>query len=101
MAHRAAVDARVAAAFAGLAREAAAARLREAGIAYGMVNRVEELSRHPALRRVTVETEAGPASIVAPPALRDGRQPELGPVPAVGEHSLAIRQEFAAAVAAE
>lgn len=97
VANRPEVDARVAAVFATLSRDEAAARLRAAGTAYGLVNRVEDLSGHPALRRVTVDTEAGPASIVAPPALRDRRHPALGRVPAVGEHSQAIRREFAAA----
>ena len=51
-------------------------------------------------RVLTVETERGPASIVAPPAIRDGRAPELGPVPAIGQHSAAIRREFAVNAAA-
>ncbi len=45
---------------------------------------------------MTVATPGGPASIVAPPAIRDGAKPELGPVPAIGEHSALIREEFAA-----
>ena len=101
VANRAQVDLRVASVFAGLGRDEATARLRAAGTAYGLVNEVHDLSRHPALRRVTVDTEAGSASIVAPPALRDRRPPELGRVPAVGEHSQAIRREFAVATAAE
>ena len=96
VANRAVVDARVSAVFAGLNREAAVARLRAAGTAFGLVNGVAELSSHPALRRATVETERGPASIVAPPTLRDGLVPELGPVPSIGEHSAEIRAEFAA-----
>ncbi|MEH3148541.1 MAG: CaiB/BaiF CoA-transferase family protein [Methylobacterium frigidaeris] len=94
VANRPAVDAAVAARFARLDRSAAADRLRAAGTAYGFVNGVSDLSTHPALRRVSVETQAGTASIVAPPALRDGRAPVLGPVPAIGEHSEAIRREF-------
>ncbi|WP_298962127.1 CaiB/BaiF CoA-transferase family protein [uncultured Methylobacterium sp.] len=95
VANRPAVDAVVAAAFARLDRAAAADRLRAAGTAYGFVNGVSDLSTHPALRRVGVETPAGTASIVAPPALRDGQAPVLGPVPAIGEHSETIRREFA------
>lgn len=98
VANRAEVDALVAQALAGLVREEAACRLRAAGTAFGFVNGVEDLIQHRALRRVTVETERGMVSVVAPPAIRDGeRAPALGPVPAIGQHSVAIRAEFVAA----
>ncbi len=96
VANRPEVDAVVANVFAELSRDEAADRLRAAGTAYGFVNGLADLVSHPALRRVTVETQAGPASIVAPPALRNGRAPVLGRVPGIGEHSEAIRREFAA-----
>ena len=95
MKQRAVVDARVGAKFARLTREEAAAKLRKAGTAYGFVNGVADFAAHPALRRVNVETEKGIASIVAPPTIRDGETPALGRVPAIGEHSAAIRAEFA------
>jgi crotonobetainyl-CoA:carnitine CoA-transferase CaiB-like acyl-CoA transferase len=101
VANRPEVDALVGRAFASMTREEAAQRLRAAGTAYGFVNGVMDLPHHPALRRVTVDTEAGPASVVAPPAIRDRRPPELGPVPRIGQHTDAIRREFATAVAAE
>ena len=94
------VDALVARAFATLDRDQAAARLRQAGTAFGFVNGVADLTHHQALRRITVQTERGPASIVAPPAIRDGqRSPMLGPVPAIGQHSDAIRAELVTALA--
>lgn len=96
VANRPEVDAVVAQVFSDLSRDEAAARLRQAGTAYGFVNGLADLVSHPALRRVTVETHAGPASIVAPPALRNGQPPVLGRVPGIGEHSEAIRREFAA-----
>jgi crotonobetainyl-CoA:carnitine CoA-transferase CaiB-like acyl-CoA transferase len=89
------VDARVASAFLGMTRDVAAERLRATRTAYGFVNGLADLGRHPALRRVTVETSAGPASIIAPPAIRDGAEPRLGKVPDIGEHDPAIRREFA------
>ncbi len=96
VANRPEVDALVARAFAGLGRDEAASGLRAAGTAFGFVNGVADLTHHRALRRVTVETERGPASIVAPPAIRDGvRVPALGLVPAIGQHSASIRAEFA------
>jgi crotonobetainyl-CoA:carnitine CoA-transferase CaiB-like acyl-CoA transferase len=94
VANRPTVDARVAATIAGLTRAEAAARFRAAGTAYGFVNGVAELADHPALRRVSVATPNGMASIVAPPAIRDGAAPVLGAVPGIGEHSALIRQEF-------
>ena len=94
VANRALVDAQVGSVFARMTREQAAAKLREAGTAYGFVNSVAELAHHPALRRVSVETPNGLASIIAPPAICDGKTPELGRVPSIGEHSAAIRAEF-------
>jgi len=95
VAHRPMVDAHIAAMFATLTRDEAAAKLRRANTAYGFVNDCEGLRTHPALRRVTVETEKGPIAIGAPPArLSDGAR-DLGPVPALGQHTAAIRAEFA------
>lgn len=96
VANRPAVDALIGAQFQELTREQAAERLQRARTAYGFVNEVADFARHPALRRATVQTPAGPASIVAPPAIHDGAAPRLGDVPAVGEHDTAIRAEFAA-----
>ncbi len=95
VANRAEVDAHIGTAFARLTREAAAAKLRAANTAYGFVNTVAEFARHPALRRALVETPAGPVAIAAPPILGSEGARALGSVPAVGEHSIAIRTEFA------
>ncbi|GGF14627.1 CoA transferase [Aliidongia dinghuensis] len=95
VANRPAVDARVAAVFRRFTREEAAERLRAAKTAYGFVSDLKDLAAHPALRRAAVETPDGLASIVAPPALRDGTAPSLGRVPAIGEHNRKIREEFA------
>ena len=80
--------------FLSMDRDALIRRLRDAKIAFGEVNDVERLSTHPALRRVEVDTPGGPVSMVAPPARVDGTAPSLRPVPALGEHSEAIRAEF-------
>jgi crotonobetainyl-CoA:carnitine CoA-transferase CaiB-like acyl-CoA transferase len=95
VANRPAVDAHVSAAFAAMTRAEAAARLGAANTAYGFANSVADLTRHPALRRTTVTTPAGPVEIVAPPVITDDAPISLGAVPAVGEHSAAIRAEFA------
>lgn len=95
-AHRAEVDGHVAACFAGLSLKEATTKLRAAGTAYGLVNDLAGLAQHPALHRISVETEVGKASIVAPAVLFDNTSPALGSVPSIGEHSVQIRSEFAA-----
>jgi crotonobetainyl-CoA:carnitine CoA-transferase CaiB-like acyl-CoA transferase len=81
-------------AFSALERGALIARLREGKIAFGEVNDVAGLSAHPALGRVRVDSPAGPVDMVSPPATVAGEEHVLGPVPALGEHSDAIRAEF-------
>jgi itaconate CoA-transferase len=92
--NRAAVDAHVAAAFAKLSRDEAAARLRTANTAYGFVNGVAEFARHPALRRVEVDTPEGKVAIAAPPVVTSDGPRALGPVPAIGADTAVIRAEF-------
>jgi itaconate CoA-transferase len=95
VANRAAVDGLVAGVFELLSRDEAAKRLRQAGTAYGFVNDVAALAVHPALRRIEIETHAGVASIIAPPVKSNpAAQSGTRKVPAVGEHSEAIRREF-------
>ena len=80
--------------FTGLSREELAQRLGAANIAYGAINSVEDLARHPQLRRVTVDTPSGPVDLVAPPAQSGQGLCVLGAVPTLGAHSDAIRREF-------
>ncbi len=92
--HRAEVDARVAEEFARHSRGELAERLKSAEIAFGNFNTVEDFSRHPHLRRIAVETPEGAVRLPAAPAVfENGRQP--GRVPALGEHTAAVRAEFA------
>jgi len=88
------VDAHVAATFAELTPDEAAVRLRKANTAFGFVNDVAGLQHHPALRRIAVATEFGPARIAMPPVSTSDGDPVLGPVPKIGEHTAAIRAEF-------
>ncbi|MBS0641884.1 MAG: CoA transferase, partial [Proteobacteria bacterium] len=94
VANRATVDARVAQAFAALTRDQAAAKLRAANTAYGFVNDLAALGKHPALRRTPVAVPGGVAHIVAPAVIKSDDALDLGPVPAVGQHSAAIREAF-------
>jgi len=93
-ANRRALDEIVSAAFTSVDRETLIRRLRSAGIAFGAINDVAGLSTHPALRRVEIGSPTGPVAMAAPPARVDGEDRTLGPIPAIGEHSDAIREEF-------
>jgi crotonobetainyl-CoA:carnitine CoA-transferase CaiB-like acyl-CoA transferase len=92
--NRSAVDARIAETFAQLTREETVIRLRQANTAFGFVNDIAALARHSALRRMSIETPAGPARLVAPAVIASDGPYRLGPVPAIGEHSPLIRAEF-------
>ena len=94
VANRDSLEREVGAVFARFTREEMAGKLRKAGIAYGFVNSVGSLSDHPALRRCRIDTPSGPVDMPAPPTIREGESPALGPIPAIGEHSETIRKEF-------
>ncbi len=94
VANRPALNAEIDVAFGRLPHAELVARLRDHKIAFGSVNSVADLSCHPQLRRADVDTPTGPVSLVAPPSRRREGEGSLGPVPALGEHSAAIRKEF-------
>ena len=99
VANRAAVEAHIAAHFAALDRDEVAGRLRAAKTAFGFVNDLPALGQHPALRRLEVATPHGPASVAAPPVIFSTGAVVPGPVPAIGDHTDAIRAEFASSMA--
>ena len=96
VANRPMVDAYIAAKFATMNREQVAVKLKAANTAFGFVNEVADLSRHPALRRVAVETSVGTMHLAAPPVVLSDGPRALGPVPDIGAQSATIRAEFAA-----
>nr|WP_301287340.1 CaiB/BaiF CoA-transferase family protein [Sphingobium sp. OAS761] len=93
-ANRTVLDALVGETFGALMPDMLIDRLERAGTAWARLNGVDGLSRHSQLRRVTVETESGPARVPAPPARWDGDEYPALPVPALGAHDVAIRAEF-------
>jgi formyl-CoA transferase len=95
VAHRAETDGAVAAAFRLLAGDELIARLDAADIAFAEVNDMAALSRHPHLRRIQVETEAGAVAFPAPAAIIAGCARRYGKVPAIGEHTEAVLGEGA------
>ncbi len=90
--HRYALDQEIAPVFAKMTKGEAIDRLEAAGLAWGRVSTLSDLSGHPALRRITCEVPGGLFELAAPPL-----HPKLdgAKVPALGEHSEAIRREFA------
>ncbi|HEY3918018.1 MAG TPA: CaiB/BaiF CoA-transferase family protein [Stellaceae bacterium] len=92
VANRAALEAVIAARFAGQTRAAVAALLAEAGIAFGHLNTVADLASHPQLRRMAIAAGGESISVPAPP----GPEREGATVPALDQHGVAIRREFAA-----
>jgi itaconate CoA-transferase len=94
-AHRQALDAAINHVLHRLTSEELAERLRLAKIAFGVVNSVADFSRHPQLRRVSVETPSGPVEMPAPPVIERGENRPLRAVPGLGADSERIRHEFA------
>ena len=94
MKRRTETDGRVAAAFATMNVAPLVEKLTQYDIAFGVINDLDLLVRHPHLRRVIVGTPSGPANMPAPAAIHDGAPRRYGAVPALGEHSEIIRAEF-------
>ncbi len=96
VANLAALNTIIAPVFAKLTRATLAPMLRKADIAYGALNTVADLSKHPQFRRVAQPTERGEVALVASP-IRGGPTPaRYKPIPALDEHGAALRREFAA-----
>jgi itaconate CoA-transferase len=87
-------DGKVATVFAALDAEPLMQKLAAADIAFARVNSPAELVRHPHLRRIAVDTPSGPVSYPAPAAQRASATRRYGPVPALGEHTERVRNEF-------
>lgn len=67
--------------------------LEAAGLAYGRLNEVADVSKHPHIRRVQVGTPEGSVETIAPAAIFNSERPSLGPVPALGAHTESVRDE--------
>lgn len=94
VANRGQLDGLVAAVFLTMDHAEAVARLNRARTAFGSLNEVADLSTHAQLRRVTAETPTGPVEVVASPVQVRGRPFASGAVPALGQHTDAVRREF-------
>ncbi len=97
--HRPALNVQIDEVFGSLDRAQVIQRLQKGRVAFGSLNSVADLGDHPQLRRMEVNTPSGPVQLVCPPAVSvgeaAGEPDQFEQVPAVGEHSDAIRSEFA------
>jgi formyl-CoA transferase len=92
--NRAETDAAVGKAFARHDVAGLMTLLEAADIAFARVNDSMLLSRHPHLRRITVGAPTGPVSTPAPTPIFNGAPRNYGAIPALGEHTAAIKAEF-------
>jgi itaconate CoA-transferase len=86
------LDQIIGAVFSGMTREEAIRKLEKHQIAWARVSTVMDAARHPSLRNFSVVLPDGTPCEVPLPAGRERFVP--GPVPALGEHTDKIRQEF-------
>lgn len=73
-------------------------RLEAVGIANAQLRDMADFASHPQLvarnRWRNVESPAGAVRMLLPPVTVPGREPAMGAIPALGEHTRAIRTEF-------
>ena len=83
-----------------LTPDEAVARLDAAGIASARLRTPAEFAAHPQLaardRWRKVSTPAGPVRALLPPVTVPGREPAMGAVPALGQHTESVLAEFGA-----
>jgi crotonobetainyl-CoA:carnitine CoA-transferase CaiB-like acyl-CoA transferase len=96
--HRGALAAMVEEVFARFSADEVVDRLDTTGIANARLRDLAGLAAHPQLeardRWREVRSPAGPLRQLLPPAMPDGLEPRLDPIPAVGEHTEAILAEL-------
>ena len=83
-----------------LTAEEVTAQLDTVGIANARMRTIHEFADHPQLearsRWRDVESPVGVVRSLLPPVTVFGREASMGPIPALGQHSVAIRAEFGA-----
>jgi len=80
--------------FSTLNQQQVAQRLLKAGIAYGRLNSLADVLEHPQLQQVTVNSPSGELTLATTGVSFAGHPNPSLAVPALGEHSEAIREEF-------
>jgi crotonobetainyl-CoA:carnitine CoA-transferase CaiB-like acyl-CoA transferase len=96
--HRAELTAIVENALSQLTTEQAATLLEDVGIANARMRTMSEFGDHPQLaardRWRDVDSPAGPLRSLLPPVSVTGREAAMGAIPALGQHTEALRAEF-------
>ena len=96
--HRAALQAEIERVFATLASAQILERLEAADIASARLNSMQEFWDHPQLkaraRWVKVGSPAGEIDALKPPLNLEGFEPNMGAIPAVGQHTRALLDEL-------
>jgi formyl-CoA transferase len=85
--NRALTDKTVGDSFATMTRDELLKRLSDADIAFAEVNSMADLTVHPHLRRIEVDTPRGVVTYPAPGAIVVGENRHYRAVPAIGEHN--------------
>ena len=94
VANRFSLDQIIGSAFVQIDRDELVRRLRAGAIAFGGLNNVSDLSAHPQLRRIRVQSPTGPIDLPVSP-VRDGQNTDRpSHVPTIDSHGAAIRREF-------
>ena len=98
VAHRAELTGIISAVLAELPADEVEARLEAAGIASARMRTPAEFAGHPQLaardRWRDVDSPPGPIRALLPPVTVPGREAVMGAVPALGQHTAAIRKEL-------
>src|SRR6201988_3992270 len=84
--NRSLTDKTVGDSFGKLTRDELLKKLEDADIAFAEVNTMADLSTHPHLRRIEVDTPNGKVSYAAPAAIFVGQPRDYGGVPGIGDH---------------
>jgi len=84
--NRALTDKIVADSFGSLTRDELVQRLDDADVAFGEVNTMADLTVHPHLRRIEVDTPKGVVTYSATAAIFVGEPRKYGPVPAINQY---------------
>ncbi|MGU3495392.1 CaiB/BaiF CoA transferase family protein [Xanthobacteraceae bacterium A53D] len=94
VANRPELDVAINAVFSAHPRDVMVDRLEKARVAYGRVSTMDDVAAHPQNRYITVDTPSGPVRCLGPGALVNRTLPEFRAVPALGQHTDAVKAEF-------
>ena len=96
--HRAEMNALIESVFTGMTAAGVVEKLESAGIANARLNTMQEFWDHPQLearnRWREVDSPAGPLDAMISPLNIAGMEPDIGPIPGVGQHTQSVLAEL-------